>query len=113
VLKAWVREQSGPRGTLRRLRRELPDLRYALEQLPGALRRFVEANATAPQPPADPAGGRNKALERRRDRYALASGAALLIAGAVLLGLRSDAAWFGWALAVGGLATLWMSRPRD
>jgi len=113
VLKAWVREQSGPRGTLRRLRRELPDLRYALEQLPGALRRFVEANATAPQPTADPAGGRNKALERRRDRYALASGAALLIAGAVLLGLRSDAAWFGWALAVGGLATLWMSRPRD
>jgi ubiquinone biosynthesis protein len=45
VLKAWVREQSGPRATIRRLRRELPDLRHTLEKLPAALRRFVEEQA--------------------------------------------------------------------
>ena len=35
-------EQTGPRATLRRLRREWPDLRYALEKLPLVARKLVD-----------------------------------------------------------------------
>jgi ubiquinone biosynthesis protein len=111
VLKAWVREQAGPRATLRRLRRELPDLRYALEKLPAALRRFVEA----PEAAAAPAAGRDAgpAGDRPRDRYALAAGAVLLLAGVLFVGLRGHPGWVGWLLGAGGLVTLWFGRPRD
>ena len=120
VLKAWVREQSGPRAVLRRLRRELPDLLYAAEQLPGALRRFVEANA-AGAPAAATSGNagadREKAsLDQRGGRYslayALACGAVLLLAGTLLLGLRAHPHWLGWALGAAGLITLWLGRPK-
>jgi ubiquinone biosynthesis protein len=114
VLKAWVREQSGPRATLRRLRRELPDLRYALEKLPTALRQFVERQAegaaTAPPvtpPAAAPAAGDANA----RQRYALGVGATLLIGGVLFVGLQAEPAWVGWLLGAAGLATLWSGRP--
>jgi ubiquinone biosynthesis protein len=42
VLKAWMRDQTGPRATLRRLRRDWPDMRYALEKLPLVARKLVD-----------------------------------------------------------------------
>ncbi len=114
VLKAWIREQSGPRATLRRLRRELPDLRYALEKLPAALRRFVEREDGAvgePPVPASTESPPTRADFSSRERYALAAGAALLLAGVLFLGLRAHPVWVGWLLGGGGLATLWAGRP--
>jgi predicted unusual protein kinase regulating ubiquinone biosynthesis (AarF/ABC1/UbiB family) len=119
VLRAWVREQSGPRATLRRLRAQLPELRDTLEKLPGALRRFVEREAAGgdtstsdcrSDASCDPDGG-NAGFAR--SRYALAAGAALLIAGVLFIGLRAQPAWVGWALGFAGLATLWAGRPQD
>jgi ubiquinone biosynthesis protein len=109
VLKAWVREQSGPRATLRRLRRELPDLRYTLERLPAALRRFVEA---------DPQDNRLRPVPEQPTpdafpRYALATGTALLLAGVLYVGLRGHPGWVGWLLGLAGLSILWTGRPRD
>ena len=116
VLKAWVHEQAGPRSTLRRLRRELPDLRHALEKLPGALRRFVEANsgeapAAATDRPAAMGAQPAPGPDRGSSRYWLGAGSALLIGGVLFLGLGIDPQWVGWALGAGGLATLWLGRP--
>jgi ubiquinone biosynthesis protein len=112
VLKSWVREQSGPRATLRKLRRELPDLRYTLEKLPAALRQFVERNTTAIDQAATAAAvaGAN-GTARRGETYALAAGAALLVAAALLIGLDADPTWVGWLVGAAGLITLWNGRP--
>jgi ubiquinone biosynthesis protein len=118
VLKAWVREQSGPRATLKRLARDLPDIRYTLERLPAALRRFVEkantpASATGPAADHRPAAGNWRAgrASRRRAGYALVAGSVVLLAGALMIGLRAHPAWPGWLLLAAGLATLWMGAP--
>jgi ubiquinone biosynthesis protein len=116
VLRAWVREQSGPRATLRRLRAALPELRDTLEKLPHALRRFVEQmgeEQAAPMPEPD------KATDARADArapgtsawYGLAAGSALLLAGVVFIGLRAHPGWAGWLLGAAGLVVMWMQRP--
>ncbi|GMW06374.1 MAG: hypothetical protein AMXMBFR8_11710 [Nevskiales bacterium] len=125
VLRAWLREQSGPRATLRRLRRELPDLRYTLERLPTALRRFVERESGAGLAPArgqraDQHRGSGfshdpealPARRRRAERSALGAGSALLLAGVLFIGLRAQPDWAGWLLGAAGLVTLWAGRPR-
>ncbi len=111
VLKAWVREQSGPKATLQRLGKQLPDLLHALEQLPGALRRFVEQNDAAAQPPG-PGLTLGPDLGQRRDRYALVCGAVLVLAGALLLGLQAEPGWLGWGLGGAGLAALALGVPK-
>jgi ubiquinone biosynthesis protein len=112
VLRAWMREQTGPRATLRRLRRELPDLRDALEKLPVAIRRFVEREAGVAGPEAARAAApRPEGAGRPRETYALVAGGILLLAGALLIGLRADPGWLGWTLGAAGLVTLWSGRP--
>ena len=110
VLKAWMIEQTGPTATLRRLRREWPDLRYALEKLPLVARRLVDDALESPQarppnptpgPTAGPAGN-----------YRATAGGALVIAGAVWLGLDTPPLWVGWLLGATGLLTLWFGRPK-
>jgi ubiquinone biosynthesis protein len=113
VLKAWVREESGPRSTLRRLRRELPDLRHTLEQLPTALRRFVERQAAGDAPAPPSADEQRQALGEQSARYSLVAGAVLLLTAAILLGLRAEPSWVGWLLGVTGLGVLGSGRPRD
>lgn len=109
VLKAWVRAEASPLATLRRLRKELPDLRYALENLPAALRRFVERENA---PPARPRIDRAAIAERGRRVYSGLVGAVLLVTAALLLGLHAEPRWLGWLSGAGGLAGLWRGRPR-
>jgi ubiquinone biosynthesis protein len=109
VLKAWVREQAGPVATLRRLRKALPDLRYTVENLPAALRRFVDQQTT---PPPAPRVDRAAAAGRSRRLYAGLVGAVLLLCAALLLGMRAQPAWLGWLIGAGGFAGLWNARPR-
>jgi ubiquinone biosynthesis protein len=110
VLKAWMIEQTGPRATLRRLRREWPDLRYALEKLPLVARKLVdEALAPAPAPRASTGGGpaASAAGPAGHRSYAATAGGALVIAAAVWLGLDTPPGWVGWLLGASGLLTLW------
>jgi ubiquinone biosynthesis protein len=113
VLRQWVREQSGPQATLRRLQRDLPELLYALERLPGALRRFVEPAPAMADDGRRTAEDQQQRLSRRRERYAVAGGSALLLSGVLLLGLRAHPHWLAWWLGAAGLATLWLGRPRS
>jgi ubiquinone biosynthesis protein len=113
VLKAWMIEQTGPTATLRRLRREWPDLRYALEKLPQVARKLVDGtldervNAPVEQR-ADPA----LLLAAARARHGATAGAALLVSAAVWLGLDTPPNWFGWLAGLAGLLTLWLTSPK-
>ena len=115
VLKAWMLEQTGPSGTLRQLRREWPDLRYALEKLPQVARKLVDgalderagmsARGSGPARPGE-------ALAVSRARHGATAGAALLVSAAVWLGLDTPPNWLGWVAGVAGLLTLWFTRPK-
>ena len=113
VLKAWMLEQTGPRATLRRLRREWPDIRYALEKLPLVARKLVDTTLEDDQVAIE----RRRAAEeqvRRADaraRYRATAGGAMLVASAVWLGLDTPPNWVGWVLGAAGLLTLWLARP--
>lgn len=114
VLKAWMLEQTGPRATLRRLRREWPDVRYALEKLPLVARKLVDTTLEDDQVAIE----RRRAAEeqvRRADaraRYRATAGGAMLVASAVWLGLDTPPNWVGWVLGAAGLLTLWLARPK-
>ncbi len=110
VLKAWMIEQTGPTATFRRLRREWPDLRYALEKLPLVARRLVDDTLERPQAP--PPNSTPEPTAGVGGSYKATAGGALLIAGAVWLGLDTPPLWVGWLLGATGLLTLWFGRPK-
>jgi len=113
VLKAWMIEQTGPRATLRRLRREIPDVRYALEKLPLVARKLVDGvldeRVKAPAEPSDLPATRQA---QARARHGATAGAALLVSAALWLGLAALPHWVGWVGGLVGLLTLWMTRPK-
>ncbi len=110
VLKAWMIEQTGPTATLRRLRREWPDLRYALEKLPVVARRLVDdVLESPPVPPRKPTPGQ---AGSPAGSYRATAGGALVIAAAVWLGLDTPPLWVGWLLGAISLLTLWFGRPK-
>ena len=113
VLKAWMIEQTGPRATLRRFRKDWPDLRYALERLPIVARKFVDETLgdsparggyAEPVEPARPAGN-------APSHHGATAGAALLVSAAIWLGLDTPPSWVGWLAGLSGLLTLWLTRP--
>lgn len=110
VLQKWVSEQTGPRATAERIRKDLPDIRYTLQHLPNVARRLVDQVLENEGAPSDPDP---RAMYRRERRQHLAIvGAGLLIAGAVLIGLNHNPEWLGWLSAATGLLALWSARPR-
>jgi ubiquinone biosynthesis protein len=115
VLKAWMLEQTGPKATLRRLRRDWPDLRYALERLPQVARRLVDETlrepATAPAPPAGPPPGQTDLAADRR-RWLTTVGGALVVAAAVWIGLEARPAPLGWLLGAAGTVIAGLGWPR-
>jgi ubiquinone biosynthesis protein len=114
VLKAWMIEQTGPRATLRRLRKDWPDLRYALEKLPLVARKLVdEALGEGPArggyaAPVEPA----RTAAPAGSRHGATAGAALLISAAIWLGLDTPPHWVGWLAGAAGLLTLWFKRNK-
>jgi ubiquinone biosynthesis protein len=115
VLKAWMLEQTGPKATLRRLRRDWPDLRYALERLPQVARRLVDETlrepATAAAPPAGPPPGQTDLAADRR-RWLTTVGGALVVAAAVWIGLEARPAPLGWLLGAAGTVIAGLGWPR-
>jgi ubiquinone biosynthesis protein len=111
VLKAWMLDQTGPKGTLRQLRRDWPDLRYALEQLPQVARKLVDG-ALQPGPIPPVLAAQAETLPARRSRHGAVAGAALLVSASVWLGLDTPPDWLGWALGAVGLLSLWFTRPK-
>jgi ubiquinone biosynthesis protein len=104
VLSDWMRERSGPGAIVKRLRRELPELRYLVDELPTIARRLVDqANQPPPAPP--------KPVLAPKQAWLLACGGILLLGGLGLLVASPAVGWLGWMLGAGGLGALLLARP--
>ncbi len=113
VLRQWMEERTGPRALVRKLRQELPEIRYLLEELPSTARRLAERINEE-----DRAERNRQALQRERtlladrQRYLAFAGAACLLAAALLLGQNAEPGWLGWGLGLLAAALLYGGRPR-
>jgi ubiquinone biosynthesis protein len=111
VLREWMAERTGPRALAQQLRRDLPEIQYALERLPQALGRFVdrmlEEEQTEPRRP-----DRRTMRGWARHRYLLATGSVMLIAASILIGLNAEPIELGWGVGASALVLLFMARPR-
>jgi ubiquinone biosynthesis protein len=109
VLKRWMAEQTGPEATAKRLARDLPDIRYTLEHLPAVARKLVDQiianNGELPLP------DRQSMRDREMRQFRVIAGAALLVAGALLIGLDVEPDWLGWLASSAGLLSLYIGRP--
>ncbi len=110
VLEKWMKAQTGPKATAERIWRDLPEVRYILENLPTVTRRLIDqvlaADGKLPIPDS-------QALHRReRRQYQVIGGAAGLVAGALLIGLDAQPAWAGWVVSMIGLVMLYIGRPK-
>jgi len=110
VLQKWMAEQTGPQATTRRIIRDLPEIRYVLEQLPAVARKVVDqvlANEEQSRVP-----DRYTMYRRERRQYQVVGGAAGIVAAALLIGLGAQPAWFGWLVGGGSVLSLYLGRPK-
>ncbi|MGI9307743.1 MAG: ubiquinone biosynthesis regulatory protein kinase UbiB [Gammaproteobacteria bacterium] len=112
VLRAWMEERSGPKAIAARIRADLPDIRYTLEQLPNIARRLVEQLANE-QPQQNKAVGRQQRHAWARQRYLAFTGAMLTLSGAVLIGLGASPEWLGWSVMGLAAVLLYAGRPKS
>ena len=110
VLQKWMDEQTSTRATAERIRRDLPDIRYTLQKLPGVARRLVdqvlENEGKLPIP------NRQVMYQRAQRQYLVFAGSALIVAAALLIGLDARPQWLGWMTGGAGLIALYAGRPK-
>lgn len=106
-LEDWMKRRTSPRAHLEQLLRSWPDISEDLLLLPEViqrlLRRVVDEEPAGPSQDERPRTGRFLALPRFVDRSV--SGAALLIAGVLWIGLDATPGWLGWVGTAVGLLT--------
>ena len=49
---------------------------------------------------------------RSRAQFRVFTGAAALVAGAVLIGLEAQPPWLGWTVCITGLVAIYLGRPK-
>ena len=113
VLREWMDEHTGPRAIVRRVRQELPEIRFMLDQLPTLARRMLDRVDEESKPRENPAYDREALLRWAKYRYMAFCGALSLLAGVILLGLQVQPGWLAWAAGAAGAALLFAGRPRD
>ena len=106
LLKKWMARRAEPSRVLKELRRDLPELRYALQRLPRVAHRLLDRAEGAASPSA------RNGLENRRNLWRQLLGSTLLITWAVLLGLEAEPAWLTWLSGVAGLGLVYLGWPR-
>jgi len=109
VLREWMEERSGPKAMARRIRQELPEIRYMVDRLPIIARKLMD-QVDQDEKPLGP----DKAVMQRwaQSRHMAFAGAVTLLTGALLLGFGVQPVWAGWGLGALGLGLLWGGRPR-
>jgi ubiquinone biosynthesis protein len=121
-LERWMREQLGPRGLLKRLRREAPSWLPLLPQLPGlaydTLRRAHNGELSMQWHSRELERLRAQLRNNHRRMYYTVTGGVLLLAGAFVLGVPVSglAGWpsmpvIGWILGAVGMVLLIRSFP--
>ena len=109
VLREWMQERTGPKAMVKRLRQELPEIRYMVDRLPAIARTLMDKV----EQDEKPLGPDRAQLERwARSRHFAFAGAVCVLGGAVLLGAAVQPVWAGWGLGAAGLVLLYMGRPQ-
>ena len=111
VLREWMKERTGPRALAQRIRDDLPEILYTLEQLPGAARRFVD-RMLENERPQRPTPRQNQLHQWARRRYLVVTGSVLLISASILIGLQAEPVEAGWGIGAAGLLLVFLGRPR-
>jgi len=114
VLREWMAERSGPRAILRRVRRELPEIRYMLERLPGTARKVLERLENEPESGTARLADidAQAALLLARQRYRAFTGTLALATSAWCLAQQIGPAWLGWCIGALAVLLLLAGRPR-
>ena len=107
LLKKWMARRAEPGRVMKELRRDLPELRYAVQRLPRALHALLDRAEGAPSP------RRASRPQGRRRLWRHLTGCTLLLAGALLLGLQARPQLLSWLAAAAGLILIVSARPRD
>jgi ubiquinone biosynthesis protein len=110
VLREWMAESTGPKAMVKKLKYDLPEIRYMLDQLPSVARKVMQRLNEEPATPPPPS--RQSLLRWAQRRYLAFTGALFLLTAALLIGQQAEPVWLGWSL--GGLAAvlLYAGRPR-
>jgi ubiquinone biosynthesis protein len=112
VLREWMDEHTGPRAMAKRVREELPEIRFMLDQLPTIARQLMDRLNEESRPKAKHPVDRRRMLLWAKRRYLAFSGAVSIVAAALLLGLQVQPDWVAWALGVLGAGLIFAGRPR-
>ncbi len=112
LLEDWVREQMGLKMTFKRLRAGLPAMREFLLETPGRintiLQQLSEGKLQVGMESDELKHLREVLRQRIRHLYHAAAGGALIVSGALLLGIGHVPAWFAVLIAVvGGVILVW------
>jgi len=110
VLKKWMAQQTGPKATAERIRQDLPEIRYMLERLPTVARRLMDRIVEADR--QAPVVDRRALYRRDRRQFLVFTGAAGLVAAALLIGLEARPVWIGWIVGAVSLVGLFLGRPK-
>jgi len=114
VLRQWMDEQIGGRAMLRDVRRNLPQLRDAMRELPGILNKFGEQVAEGRirfnlQSP-ELQDIQRQLDEQRRQRYWLTAAAVGIVTGALVMATGGEPG-LGWGLLALGAIAGYVARP--
>jgi len=116
VLRRWMNEQVGGRAVIDSIRDNLPQLREALRELPGALKQLAdqasEGNLRFRMESPELERIERELEWQRRQRYLLFAAGTLAVCGTLLLALGSVTWLGGLLLGAAGLAFL-AARPRS
>jgi ubiquinone biosynthesis protein len=112
VLREWMDEHTGPVAMAKRVREELPEIRFMLDQLPTIARRLMDRLNEESQPAAKHPFDRKRMLLWAKRRYLAFSGALAIVAAALLLGLQAQPDWLAWFLGALGAGLIYSGRPR-
>ncbi|MGB9429149.1 MAG: ubiquinone biosynthesis regulatory protein kinase UbiB [Gammaproteobacteria bacterium] len=109
-LEDWVREQMGVKATFTRLRAGLPALRELLLETPARinviLRQMAEGKLQVGMESDELKRLREMTRHRIRHLYHAMAGGALIVSGALLLGLRGAPVWVSLVVAGLGFVTI-------
>jgi len=116
ILEEWMRDRVSGRAIVERLREQLPEVGETIQEFPQVVHAILQRAAEGrlqvevKHPGLEPL--REELAAGRRQRWAVGTGAALLVSGVLWLGLSAPPALAGGLLAAAGLALLAVSRPR-
>jgi len=106
ILRAWMRERTGPRAIAEHVRSHWPDIVEALKLMPVIARRTIreayDGRLVLRTESAAVETLRAELIESRRRTDLTLAAAALLLGGIIWLALGTQPAWIGWLLAGGG-----------